>query len=147
MTIAILVLSEIVPKTIGALYWQRLVVFTVLSLRILILVLMPFVWMSQFITRKLKHDANQQPILTRTDFLAMAEMGAEEGVIEAEESEMIGNLLRFKTVEARDVMTPRTVVAVASESETIESYYAQAKRQRFSRIPTFSEWPNVKSWL
>ncbi len=139
MTIAILVLSEIVPKTIGALYWQRLVVFTVLSLRILIVVLTPFVWMSQFITRQLKRDANQQPILTRTDFLAMAEMGAEEGVIEAEESEMIGNLLRFKTVEARDVMTPRTVVAVASESETIETYYAQAKRQRFSRIPTFSE--------
>ncbi len=139
MTIAILVLSEIVPKTIGALYWQRLVVFTVLSLRILIIALTPFVWMSQYITRRLKRDAGQQPILTRTDFLAMAEMGAEEGVIEAEEREMIGHLLDFKSVEVRDVMTPRTVVAVASEKESIESYYSQGKRQRFSRIPTYNE--------
>ena len=138
MTIAILVLSEIVPKTIGALYWQRLVVFTVHSLRILTWVLAPFVWMSQYITKGLKRDSNQ-PILTRTDFLAMAEMGAEEGVFKAEESEMIGHLLRFESVQVRDVMTPRTVVAVASEDVSIEGYFAQGKRQRFSRVPTFND--------
>lgn len=138
MTIAILVLSEIVPKTIGALYWQRLVVFTVHSLRILTWILAPFVWMSQYITRRLKRDSNQ-PILTRTDFLAMAEMGAEEGVFKAEESEMIGHLLRFESVQVRDVMTPRTVVAVAPEESSIEGYFAQAKRQRFSRVPTIND--------
>lgn len=137
MTIAILVLSEIVPKTIGALYWQRLAVFTVHSLRGLIFVLAPLVWMSQYITRLLKRDTSQ-PVLTRTDFLAMAELGAEEGVFEAEESEMIGNLLRFKGIQVRDVMTPRTVVAAASEVDTIRDWYNQAKRQRFSRIPTFN---------
>ena len=138
MTIAILVLSEIVPKTVGALYWQRLVVFTVHSLRILSWVLAPFVWMSQFITRGLKRDTNK-PILTRTDFMAMAELGAEEGVFKTEESEMIGHLLRFQSVQVRDVMTPRTVVAVALEEETIEHYFAQGKRQRFSRVPTINE--------
>lgn len=138
MTIAILVLSEIVPKTIGALYWQRLVVFTVHSLRLLTVVLAPFVWVSQHITRSIKRDANQ-PILTRTDFLAMAELGAEAGVFEAEESAMIGNLLQFQTVEVRDVMTPRTVVAVVNEQELIENYYKLGKRQRFSRIPTHDQ--------
>lgn len=138
MTIAILVLSEIVPKTIGALYWQRLAVFTVHSLRILIAALAPLVWMSQYITRVLKRDASQ-PILTRTDFMAMAEMGAEEGVFEAEESEMIHHMLRFQTVQVRDVMTPRTVVAAAPESESVAHWYSEAKRQRFSRIPTFNE--------
>ncbi len=138
MTIAILVFSEIVPKTVGALYWQRLVKFTVLSLRGLIVALAPLVWMSQYITKRVKRDTNQ-PVLTRTDFLAMAELGAEEGVFEAEESEMIGNLLRFQTVQVRDVMTPRTVVSAAAEDETINAYYLNAKRQRFSRIPTYSE--------
>ncbi len=138
MTIAVLVFSEIVPKTIGALQWQRLVKFTVHSIRLLIIALAPLVWMSQYITRQLKHGTHQS-VLTRTDFLAMAELGAEEGVFEEAESEMIGNMIRFQNVQARDVMTPRTVVAAASEDETIAAYYAQAKRQRFSRMPTFGE--------
>ena len=138
MTIAILVFSEIVPKTIGALYWRHLVTFTIHSIRILTVVLAPFVWLSQYITRRLKRDT-AQPVLTRTDLLAMAELGAEEGVFEVEESEMIGHLIRFQTIQARDVMTPRTVVAVAAEDETIAEYYGNAKRQRFSRIPVFNE--------
>ena len=138
MTIAILVFSEIVPKTIGALHWQRFVTFTVHSLRLLTAALLPFVWLSQTITRYLKRDT-AQPILTRTDFLAMAELGAEEGVFEAEESEMIGHLIRFQTIQVRDVMTPRTVVAMASEGESIAAYYGSAKRQHFSRIPLYNE--------
>ena len=138
MTIAILIFSEIVPKTIGALYWQRLVTFTVHSLRLLTAALAPFVWLSQYITRGLKRDT-AQPVLTRTDFLAMAELGAKEGVFEAGESEMIGHLIRFQTIQARDVMTPRTVVAVASESESIADYYVKAKSHSFSRIPVYDE--------
>ena len=138
MTIAILVFSEIVPKTIGALHWQRFVIFTVHSLRVLVAALAPFVWLSQTITRNLKRDA-ARPVLTRTDFLAMAELGAEEGVFEAEESEMISHLIRFQTIQARDVMTPRTVVAMASERESIADYYGSAKRQHFSRIPLYNE--------
>ncbi|MEM9621953.1 MAG: CNNM domain-containing protein [Pseudomonadota bacterium] len=137
MTIAVLVFSEIVPKTIGAVHWQRLVKFTVHSLRWLIIALAPLVWMSQYITRQLKHGVNQ-PVLTRTDLMAMAEMGAQEGVFEEEESAMIGNMIQFQTVQARDVMTPRTVVAAASEDESINTYYAQGRRQRFSRIPLFN---------
>ena len=125
MTIAILVFSEIVPKTIDALYWRRLMTFTVHSLRLLTQALAPFVWLSQYLTRRLKRDTTQ-PILTRTDFLAMAELGAEEGVFEAGECEMIGHMIRFQTIEARDVMTPRTVVAVASENESIADYYDTA---------------------
>ncbi len=137
MTIAILVLSEIVPKTIVALYWQRLVTFTVHSLRFLIVALAPLVWMSQYLTRLLKHG-NNQPVLTRTDFLAMAEIGAQEGVFEEEESQMIGNMIRFQTVQVRDVMTPRTVVAAAAESDAIASFHTSGKRQRFSRIPIYN---------
>ena len=113
--------------------------FTVHSIRILTVVLAPFVWLSQYITRRLK-SGTTQPVLTRTDLLAMAELGAEEGVFEVEESEMIGHLIRFQTIEARDVMTPRTVVALASQTETIAEHYGNAKRmQRFSRVPLYND--------
>lgn len=136
MTLAILILSEIVPKTMGALHWQRLAPFTVRSLRGLLLVLAPFVWMSQWITKGLKHG-DAAPVLTRTDFAAMAEIGAREGVIAAGESQIISNLLQFQSVQVRDVMTPRTVVAAVPESQTIAALCAETRFQRFSRLPIY----------
>lgn len=138
MTIAILLLSEIVPKTIGALYWQKLSSFTVHSLRFLLVVLAPLVWMGQLVTRSLKHGS-EQVVLTRHDFLAMAELGAEEGVFEDRETEMIGNLLVFGDVLVKDIMTPRTVVTATSQDATIDDYYELLRKFPFSRIPTFNE--------
>ena len=137
MTLAVLILSEIVPKTIGALYWQKLVTFTVVSLRVLMFVLAPLVWMGQLITRSIKKN-HDQPILTRNDFLAMAELGAQEGVFEASESHMLDSMLKFKSIEVSDVMTPRTVVSATIEQQTIGEYYERRKEHNFSRIPTLS---------
>jgi len=138
MTLAILVFSEIVPKTIGAIYWRHFVTFTVHSLRVLTLVLAPFVWMSELFTKRLKTES-PQPAIHRTDLVAMAELGAEEGVFQAEESKMIGHMVRFQSIQARDVMTPRTVVSLAAENERISNYYqnAKSKQQWFSRIPLY----------
>lgn len=138
MTLAVLILSEIVPKTIGALHWQRLVKFTVFSLRILMTVLAPLVWMGQFVTKSLKKDSDE-PILTRNDFLAMAELGEEEGVFEPSESRMLGSMLKSKSIEVSDVMTPRTVVSATAEEKSIQEYYQSRKSTHFSRIPTFSQ--------
>ncbi len=138
MTLAILVFSEIVPKTIGAIYWRHFVTFTVHSLRVLTFLLAPFVWMSELFTKRIKTES-PQPAMHRTDLVAMAELGAEEGVFEAGESEMIGHMVRFQSIQARDVMTPRTVVSLAPENQRISDYYQNAKTQHqwFSRIPLF----------
>lgn len=138
MTIAVLLLSEIVPKTIGALYWQKLSAFTVHSLRFLLVALAPLVWLGQLVTRSLKHGS-EQVVLTRHDFLAMAELGAQEGVFEDRETEMIGNLLGFGEILVKDIMTPRTVVTATPQDETIAGYYERLKQHPFSRIPTFKE--------
>ena len=138
MTLAILIFSEIVPKTIGALYWRHFVAFTVHSLRVLTFILAPFVSLSQFFTSRLKSES-PHPAIDRTDLVAMAELGAEEGVFKAGESEMIGHMVRFQSIQVRDVMTPRTVVSLAPENQAIAEYYTQAKskHQWFSRIPLF----------
>jgi CBS domain containing-hemolysin-like protein len=138
MTLAILILSEIIPKTIGANYWHRLAGFTVASLRLIIAVLWPLVQMSQLITRAL-NTGHVHNVLSRTDFLTMAEIGAEEGVFDEEESEIIANLLRFHAVRAKDVMTPRTVLVTAAEDMTLREFHEQHPDLRFSRIPVYAE--------
>jgi len=136
MTLAVLILSEIIPKTIGALHWQRLAKFTVYSLRFLLFILAPLVSMGQLITRSFKHDIDK-PVLTRSDFLAMAELGAEDGVFEAGESEMLSSMIRFQSIQVRDVMTPRTVVHATAIEQNINEYYQNRKGKQFSRIPTY----------
>lgn len=136
MTLAILLLSEIIPKTIGASYWRSLTGFTVTSLKFIMFILAPLVWLSQKITKLLKTPGHGS-VLSRQDFAAMADIGAKEGVIQKNESKIINNLLTFNTVKAEDIMTPRTVVQAADESRSINDYYESITNFRFSRIPVF----------
>ena len=136
MILGILILSEIIPKTLGANHWQKLVPFTVNTLEIIIFLLYPLVWVSQIITRALKRDKSQS-VFSRSEFLAMAEIGVTEGVVEQQDSEIIGNLLQMVTVRAKDIMTPRTVVRLASEQQTIKDFYKTTGELPFSRIPLY----------
>ena len=136
MTLAILLLSEIVPKTIGATYWKGLTGFTVRSLKIIMVVLAPLVWLSQLITKLLKKDG-EQSVLDRADFSAMAEIGSREGVFDEGESTMLRNLLRFDSVLAEHIMTPRTVVVAADETTTVRDFHDTHPELRFSRVPIY----------
>lgn len=136
MTLAILILSEIIPKTLGANYWKQLTNFTVLALNIIITLLYPLVWLSQLITKSLKKDKDKS-VLSRADFSAMADIGEKEGLFREGESKIIKNLLRFNTIRTKDVMTPRTVVKAASQETPIQEFYEKNKTLRFSRIPVF----------
>ncbi len=138
MTLAILVLSELIPKTLGANYWRELAPFTAQSLVIIIRLLSPLVWFSQFVTKAIKKD-EVESAFTRSDFVAMADIGAKHGVFDPHESEILVNLLRFRTVRAKDVMTPRTVVVAASACQTIGEFFEANRDLRFSRIPLFEK--------
>ena len=136
MTLAILILSEIIPKTLGANYWKQLTNFTVLSLNVIIKLLYPLVWISQLITKFLKKDKSKS-VLSRADFFAMTDIGEKEGIFKEDESKIIKNLLRFNTIRTKDVMTPRTVVKAASQEQSIHDFYKSNKTLRFSRIPVY----------
>lgn len=138
MTLAILLLSEIIPKTIGANYWRELAGFTVKCLKWVILALTPLVYVSQIITRVLKKDKGAS-VLSRADFSAMTEMGARQGVFDEGESSVLRNLLKFKEVRARDIMTPRTVMVSADETQSMHDFHNAHTDLRFSRIPVFRE--------
>ncbi len=138
MTLAILIFSEVIPKTIGANKWETLTPFTIASLKIMLVVLAPLVWTSQYITRHLKKDKDK-PVLSRTDFLAMAKLGTESGVLEESEQTIIHNLLRFSKVLVKDVMTPRIVVNTASEEITVREFQNVNSNLPHSRIPVYRE--------
>lgn len=138
MTLAILILSEIIPKTLGATYWESFVPFTVFSLKIILFILAPLIWLSQGITRLLKKDRHAS-VFSRSEFLAMAEIGAEEGIIKKDESLIIANLLKFNSILVKDVMTPRTVVKAASQDQSVQEFFEDNKTLVFSRIPVYQD--------
>ena len=138
MTLAILILSEIIPKTIGANMWESLAGFTVKSLKFLLFVLTPFVFVSQLITKNLKKDKDKS-VFSKADLAAMTHAGEESGVLAQSESTIIKNLLRFEEVSVRDIMTPRTVMVKADETTTLMDFYKNNQPLRFSRIPVFQE--------
>lgn len=137
-TLAILVLSEIIPKTIGANNWERLAPFTAASLKLLILVVLPLVWMSQAITRYLKKDKGM-PVFSRAEFLAMTEMGRAEGQLDEREAAVINNLLSLNRLRVYDVMTPRPVVVGGEQTETVETFLADNPDLPFSRLPVYED--------
>jgi CBS domain containing-hemolysin-like protein len=138
MTIAILVLSEIIPKTIGAIHWEKLAPFTVTSLQWILILLAPVVRLSEGLTRYLKQN-DERSILSRSDFLALAEIGEKEGVIEQKESEIIQKLLGFNSVLAGDIMTPRNHVLSLPSSMTVGEFIVSDRVYRFSRIPVYDK--------
>ena len=138
MTVLILVVSEIIPKTIGARYWKKLAGFTarVLAVMIFIFKWTGIIWLLQLITN-LVGKGHGESILSREDFHAMTDIAHEEGVFEKSESNVIKNLLNFKKILAKDVMTPRTVLKIASDSLNVKDYFEDNKDLRFSRIPIY----------
>lgn len=140
MTLLILVLSEIIPKTIGATYWKQLANFTSKALAVLIF---PIKWTGALwlmrMTTKLIGKNQHGSILSREDFSAMAEIAAEKGVFVEAESKIINNLLNFQSVLAKDIMTPRVMLKSVDEDQTVEKFFQYNKDIIFSRIPVYSK--------
>lgn len=140
MTFLILVASEIIPKTIGATYWKGLANFASKTLLVLIFPLKwtGILWLLQ-LTTKLIGGKGHGSVLSREGFMAMTDIAKEEGVFQENESKIIKNLLTFKEIFAKDVMTPRTVMKTENESVTVEDFFKRNLNLRFSRIPVYTD--------
>ncbi|MBX2817495.1 MAG: hemolysin family protein [Saprospiraceae bacterium] len=138
MTLAILILSEIIPKTLGANNWRALAPFTIRSIGILLFLLAPLVWLSQAITKRLKSD-KEKSVLSRADFAVMARLGEESGALDSSESTIISNLLTFKDTVVRDIMTPKSIVVMEPQSMLLKDFFAKHANLQFSRVPVYGE--------
>jgi len=137
LTLAVLFLSEIIPKTLGTAYWKQLSLFTGVVLNSIVLVLFfiiaPIQWM-----KKVLPSADGQ-LVTRDDLAALADLGEEEGALMEDEETVIHNLLRLREIPIADVMTPRVVVTALQQGMTVRDVLDEFPVLRFSRMPVYVE--------
>lgn len=136
LTLGILVLSEIVPKTIGATYWRQLAPASASVLRGMVWILTPFVWFSQQITRRLARRIDAPRM--RDELSAMAILANEQGELAEGESRMLKNLLNLQSMLVSMVMTPRPVLFRVDAEMTIDEFLLTHKETLFSRPLVYS---------
>jgi len=140
LTLIILIGSEIIPKTLGALYWKELSRFMVITIRIMIYSpLYPFILFTNFITRRLKKDKTGEVRISKTEFKAITDSVIEDKVIEDEASQILQNLMKFQSILVKSIMTPQIVIEAAEENTLIEVFYENNQDIPFSRIPIFQK--------
>lgn len=146
LTIAILVLSEIIPKSLGAKYWKQLAPYMGKILNIMIYSLYPLVKFSEFITQAFSKSGNNTT--SREEVAALTSLAVKEGVFAESESKIIHNLIRFKSIKVGSVMTPRTVVLAIEENKSLKELFDIKKTMRFSRIPVYKDTiDNIKGYV
>ncbi len=138
LTLLILVFSEIIPKTLGAHYWKSLAPATAYALRTLIIILYPFVKLSEKLTVGLTQEEKLSSF-SREEFAVMADLSANEGQIKQQESAILKNLLLLSDTTVLDILTPRTVIFSLSETSTVEEFFHKHDAIRFSRIPIYKD--------
>ncbi len=138
LTLLILVFSEIIPKTLGAHYWQALAPAVGYGLAGLIWLLYPFVKLSEYLTQSMTNGPSLKGF-NRDELSAMAELSWQEGLLEQQESKILLNLLSLHETKVEDAMTPHTVVFSIPEDMTVQEYYEQHNAESFSRIPLYQD--------
>lgn len=136
LTLLILVVTEIIPKTLGANYNKDLIGIVSRLIRISIVLTYPLVWLSSIMTKLLSRK--DKPLTTsRAEISALASIGTQEGVFADNENKIIQNLIKLKSIKVKEVMTPRIVVVTANEEMTLEEFLKNKEFLHFSRIPIF----------
>lgn len=137
MTILILVLSEIVPKTIGARYWRELAPALPICLNTMIFLLRPFIWVSDWIMKVLGGEAPKHDL--RNEIKALSMLGYELGAVNEDEQRVISNILDLQDIHVRDIMTPRIVCESVAPNTRISDLLEVVKESQFSRYPVIDE--------
>jgi len=136
-TLSILIFSEIIPKTIGAVYWRSLATPTAYILRIIIFILYPFVIFARWITRFLTPKNPLNLSVFRQEIAMLAEIGEDRGALSPWEESVIKNILRLEKIRVKQIMTPRTVLFGFPRETTIAEVMEKSGGLPFSRIPIY----------
>ena len=135
LTLAILYFSEIIPKTLGATFWRQLALPAAYLISWLVKIVYPLVWISTRLTRLFSQNRGNE--ITREEIIALASLGHRDGNLFPQENEYLLNLLSLREIETGSILTPRTVVHMLNESETVSQALDDPKTRQFTRIPIF----------
>ena len=138
LTFAILFLSEIIPKTIGAIYWKQLAPISAHIIRLFIWITYPIILTTLFVTDRISKGSDDVNSLTKEELLESMLLSEDEGIIDEKESDVIENILNLDNIKVAEVLTPRSVVFALDESMSIKEII-ETKEDifKFSRIPVY----------
>ncbi|MFA7570873.1 MAG: CNNM domain-containing protein [Sulfurimonadaceae bacterium] len=139
LTLLILYASEIIPKTIGAIYWRKLLVPAAYIISFMIKITYPLVWFSSFITNYISKGKKEEINFSREEIMAAVSMGEKEGSIHSKESVLIENLFKLKNIKIKEIMTPRSVVFALNADVTVDKALDDERMYIHSRIPIYNE--------
>jgi CBS domain containing-hemolysin-like protein len=138
LTFAILFLSEIIPKTIGAIYWKSLAPAASQFIRMFIWLTYPIILTTLAVTNKISKGKGDANSLTKEELLESMLQSEDDGVIDEKESDVIENILNLDNIKVSEVLTPRSVIFAIDESMSIkEVIQTQESIFKFSRIPVY----------
>lgn len=141
LTFLILIFSEIIPKTIGAQYWKKLGPVSAYLLQAMIFVLKPVIIPIHFISRLISPE-NQGSRISKAEVLNYIRLGYFQGVVDSSEFTIMENLFRIRSIQVRDIMTPRTVVFWLPPDKKIDDIHKTHIQLQFSRIPLYNAQEN-----
>lgn len=141
-TLLVLTFGEIIPKCFGKEKADRIAVAFALPLKIIIIILIPFIHLFIYVKRfalfvfRIKSD---ESVVTEDELKYIVESIEEQGVLEQQESEMVRSVLDFDETSVEEILTPRVDVAGIDIDSTPEEILSIIKTQRYSRIPVYEE--------
>lgn len=139
LTFAILFFSEIIPKTIGAVYWKSLAPTSAYVIRFFIWITYPIILMTLFVTQRISKD-NESLSLSKEELLESTLQSEDDGVIGEQESDYIENVLLLDKVKIKEILTPRTVVyALDGERSLKDIIRTEEEIFKFSRVPVYQD--------
>jgi CBS domain containing-hemolysin-like protein len=138
LTFFILFFAEIIPKTIGAIYWKELAPFGAKVIKIFILITYPIIILTLFVTRKINKN-NDTDSVTRKELIHTALLSEEDGIINDMESDIIENTLTLNEKKIKDILTPRSVVFAVQKNTIIKDLLEDKRTYKFSRVPVYDE--------
>ena len=137
LTLTILLLAEILPKTLGTRYWRKFALSAVPVFKGMIIIAYPLVYLSAFIAKMFKKD--NELTISREEVSAMVNIAAEEGEFEIGENKIIQNIMKLESVKVDDVMTPQIVVSIAPEEMSVADFYKNKDFLHYARIPVYAD--------
>ncbi|MGJ0364808.1 CNNM domain-containing protein [Aliarcobacter cryaerophilus] len=139
LTLMVLFISEIFPKTLGAIYWRKFIVPATYIISFMIKITYPFIFLATFITNTLQKGRKNEVNFSKDEIITIVNMSEKEGVLQAKESILIKNLFKLKNIKAKDIMTPRTVVFAFDSKTTLKEALLNDNLYVYSRIPVYIE--------
>lgn len=140
LTLAILYFSEIIPKTLGATYWQRLAIPSAFVIKWLVKIVYPLVSVSTRLTRYFSKNKGNE--ITREEIIALASLGHKDGSLFQQENEYLSNILRLREIRTEQILTPRTVVHMFDQTRTVTDALNDPRTHQFTRIPIYQDTPD-----